>query len=118
MVDGDALVGIVTVSDVAKMAAEARGWRQVFEVMTPARELEAISALDPLERALELVLRNGHPQLPVLEDGRPVGMIWREDVVRVLELASVETAEKDHWIGGTPCCYHIGSNHYNCTRHH
>ena len=89
VVDGDALVGIVTVSDVAKMAAEARGWRQVSEVMTPARELDAVSAFDPLERALELMLRGGHPQLPLMEDGRPVGMIWREDVVQVLELASV-----------------------------
>ena len=57
----------------------------VREVMT--REVTAVMPRTPLTRVLETLARERVKSLPVVEDGRVVGMVAREDVLAALRRA-------------------------------
>jgi len=48
------------------------------------RRVEAVSSNQPLEEAAALLQRGGLNQLPVIDDGNPVGVITRSDVASAL----------------------------------
>jgi CBS domain-containing protein len=48
------------------------------------RRVEAVHPDQPLEDAAALLVRGGLNQLPVIDDGKPVGVITRKDVASVL----------------------------------
>jgi CBS domain-containing protein len=78
------LVGILTERDfLTKVAGEA-GFeaRPVSDFMTPRPE--AVGPADSLAFALGKMDAGGYRHLPVVEDGRPVGVISVRDVLRYL----------------------------------
>lgn len=81
--DGELLVGILTDRDLRTrvLAAAADPASAVSTVMTPDPATTGPDAL-ALEALLELVRRNIH-HLPVVEDGRPSGMITATDLLRL-----------------------------------
>lgn len=81
--DGELLVGILTDRDLRTrvLAAAADPAGAVSTVMTPDPATTGPDAL-ALEALLELVRRNIH-HLPVVEDGRPSGMITATDLLRL-----------------------------------
>ncbi|MFV0382384.1 DUF294 nucleotidyltransferase-like domain-containing protein [Paracoccus sp. (in: a-proteobacteria)] len=86
--EGQRLVGLVTIRDMShRVVAEGRDMRQpIREVMTPNPVTLAPSALgyDVLNTMLERHV--GH--LPVVEDGRFVGMITQTDLTRVQAISA------------------------------
>lgn len=81
--DGEALVGILTDRDLRT--------RVLAAAVDPAGPVSAVMTPDPattrpdapaLEALLELVRRNIH-HLPVVEDGRPTGMVTATDLLRL-----------------------------------
>lgn len=56
--------------------------RRVTEIMT--RPVHAVEEGDPVERVLELMLRRDIKHVPVLRDGKPVGMVARYDLLKLL----------------------------------
>jgi CBS domain-containing protein len=64
------------------------------EIMAqPAREAmttrpECMSPAEPLTRVLQHMVESGHKSFPVLDAGRLVGVVSREDVVRALRAAA------------------------------
>jgi CBS domain-containing protein len=52
------------------------------EVMTPADRLVTIGPEATLQKAAELLAQHQFDQLPVVEAGRPVGLITRADIMR------------------------------------
>jgi CBS domain-containing protein len=81
--DGEALVGILTDRDLRTrvLAAAVDPASPVSAVMTPAPATTHPDA-PALEALLELVRRNIH-HLPVVEDGRPTGMVTATDLLRL-----------------------------------
>lgn len=80
------LVGIVTVGDLQHVPAARRGDTTVRDVMTG---LEAIVSTSPgasLREAAEILARHEFDQLPVVEDGRPLGAVTRADIVREFQI--------------------------------
>ena len=87
--DNGALVGIVTLHDAAKVPAPLRTKTTIAEVMTGSDALVTISPDASLHQAAETLARHEFDQLPVVEDRRPLGVVTRADVVRVLQVREV-----------------------------
>lgn len=86
---GERLVGLVTIRDISnRVVAEGRDLRQaVSAVMTSDPVTLAPSALGYDVLSIMLERRIGH--LPVVEDGRYVGMISQTDLTRVQAISSL-----------------------------
>ncbi len=81
IVDGDgSLVGIVSRGDLLREAAEGDDDRPVREIASP--DIVAVAPDDPLLTALRTMLEEEVEHLPVVRDGRLVGICTRTDVLR------------------------------------
>ncbi len=85
VIDGGKLLGIVSVTDVRELPHEEWARTPVARIMTPA-PLKTVDANADLEQALRLLGDGTINQLPVMEDGRPVGLLSRSDVLRFVSL--------------------------------
>jgi Zn-dependent protease/CBS domain-containing protein len=85
VVDGR-LVGIVTLSDIRKVPPELRATTPVADVMGGSDGLVTVSPRATLAQALEALGRGDYEQIPVVEDGRLLGLLTRADVIRQFQL--------------------------------
>lgn len=85
VLDGS-LVGLVTVTDLRKLARDAWGGHRVSEIMTPVERLVMVRPFDEARDALRKLGENDVDQLPVVDDGGLVGMFTRTDLGRWIEL--------------------------------
>ena len=85
--------GIVSIDDLRKTRPEEWAGKTVSEVMTPASQIVAASPHEPLNEALRKLASATVRQLPVLEGGLLVGMLYDKDVARWLELRTQVTRE-------------------------
>ncbi len=83
---GDRIVGMVSLSDIQHVPPEARATTSVGSVMGARNGVVSVGPDTPLSEALSAMLSGDFEQVPVLEDGRLVGMLTRADVVRQLQL--------------------------------
>lgn len=93
VVSGERLIGLVAIGDLRKVDQAEWAQTPVEQVMTPASDLPTVSPDDPLGAALEKFSATELPLLPVIKDGRLVGVLYRESVigyVRMQELLRVE----------------------------
>ncbi|MDM7934069.1 MAG: CBS domain-containing protein [Methanothrix sp.] len=86
VVDGGALVGIVTITDLQKVPDSERDTTTAGEVM--ARELYVIAPDEEASTAMRIMNEKGIRRLPVMDGGRLVGIVSREDLVRAIEIWS------------------------------
>ncbi len=87
VVDGDRLVGIVTLEDVRKVRPEERVTIRIRDVMTPAAQLVVAAPDEMAAAALAKLGQRDVEQLPVVDAaGALVGIIRRRDILRWLEL--------------------------------
>jgi Zn-dependent protease/predicted transcriptional regulator len=82
--DDDRVLGLVTLQDVPRV--ERARWADVTVagIMRPLDQLESIHSDAPAAEALAR-LGDGASQLPVVDDGRLVGVVTREHVMEVLQ---------------------------------
>lgn len=81
VMEGDALLGIVTERDVIRRALARRrpvDQTPVAEIMTPDPQVIGIDA--PMSEVLETMKSGGFRHMPVTEAGRVVGMISIRDI--------------------------------------
>jgi CBS domain-containing protein len=88
VVDGGQLAGLVCLEDVRTVPREAWDTTPVSQIMTPASQLELVSPREDATQALQKLGRRDVRQMPVVQDGRVVGMLRRRDVLRWLQLQS------------------------------
>jgi CBS domain-containing protein len=98
VVEGDRLTGIFTERDVVfRVLAEGRDAlaTRVFDVMTASPR-----TIDPdktVEHALMLMYDGGFRHVPVVDDGRPVGMISARDALGPeLQALELDLVQRDH----------------------
>lgn len=77
-------VGMVTLHRMKEVPRSDWGTTTAAQAMLPLEALKRISPDTRLWAALELMDRGGVNQLPVMTDGRIVGMLSREDVISFL----------------------------------
>ncbi|MGH2632044.1 MAG: M50 family metallopeptidase, partial [Tepidiformaceae bacterium] len=83
----DAVLGILTVSDIKHVPREDWANTPVQGVMTPREKIVTVAADATALEALNLIAKNGLNQVPVLENGRMVGLIARRELVERIHLA-------------------------------
>lgn len=71
------LCGVATEADVLERAGD-----RVFEVMTSP--VAFVTEDTPVEQIAELFVRNRVKRVPVVRDGKPVGVVSRADIVRAI----------------------------------
>jgi Zn-dependent protease len=87
VVDGDRLVGIVSLRDLERTPREAWPTTMVREVMRPITDQVTAAPGESLWTAFEKVSQNGLGRVAVVEDGRLAGYLSVKDAAHVLALA-------------------------------
>jgi Zn-dependent protease/predicted transcriptional regulator len=78
------LLGLVTLADLRHLAQADWPSTSVDVIMTPASKLRTVTPTDSLRQAIQLMADNRYHQLPVMDDGRLVGMLDRNHVMQYL----------------------------------
>jgi CBS domain-containing protein len=86
VVDGDRFLGLVCLEDVRKLSQDRWDTTPVLAIMTPVEKLSVVSSSTEASEALQRMAVRDVNQLPVIDDGRLVGMLYRSDFIRWLEL--------------------------------
>lgn len=76
------LVGVISQRDLRSAQKDDRMHLSAKSCMSGA--VRSIDAAEPLDDALELMVKHDVGRLPVLRDGRMVGIISRSDLIRIL----------------------------------
>jgi Zn-dependent protease/CBS domain-containing protein len=84
--DGESFVGVVALDDARRVPNEQWSTMRVRDVMTPLDRLQTTRPDEPLSEALKRITQADVGQLPVLENGKFVGMLERRDIARWIEL--------------------------------
>jgi Zn-dependent protease/predicted transcriptional regulator len=86
VVEGDKLQGIVTLTDLQRIPDHLRESTIVSEIMS--RKIYVIGPDEEAASAMKIMSERKIRRLPVLEDGKLIGIISREDLVRAIELCA------------------------------
>lgn len=85
-VEGGRLLGIVTLRDVRRLPREQWATTPIGQIMTPLAQLKTVDASQPLAEALPLITQAGVNQLPVVRDGRLVGILGLEAIIERMQV--------------------------------
>ncbi len=83
---GDRFLGIVTLTDIKNLPQEEWSSHYVGEVIRRHEELRCVRPEDDLGTAVQIMAEQDLNQLPVIVDGRLVGLLSRSDVIRFLQM--------------------------------
>jgi Zn-dependent protease len=78
--------GLITITDLTRVPRVRWDDTTIREAMVPAAEVHTIDPQTSVLEAMRLMQEHDVNQLPVLDDGRLVGMLTRGDVLKRLEL--------------------------------
>jgi Zn-dependent protease/CBS domain-containing protein len=92
VMDGDRLVGLVTLEDIRKVDREDWDTTSANAIMTPAEELTSVTPQTDAAEALDKLQQRDVRQVPVVSEGHLVGMVRRRDIMRWLQLQSPKGA--------------------------
>jgi Zn-dependent protease/predicted transcriptional regulator len=82
--DGQHL-GLVTINELKKVDSARWPFSTVAQIAVPIDRVHTVSPETPLEQALELMARDDVNQLPVISNGKLLGVISRSDVLQILQ---------------------------------
>lgn len=82
----DRPTGLVTLTDVSSLSKEERTTKSVKEIMTPLEKLRTASPDEDLYSAMRTISDSSLNQLPVIEDGRVIGMLTRENLLSFISI--------------------------------
>ena len=95
VVEGERLVGSVTLEAIARAVAAGGDVRELRVADVCEREVTTIGPETPLDEALHLMVERGLERLAVTEDGRLVGVLPREPVLRRLAEGDASAASDE-----------------------
>lgn len=86
VMQGDQLAGLVTLSDIRHVPQEQWSQTPVGYIMIPLERLHTVTPDQQLNDVLPLMTGRDVNQLPVVQDGRLVGILSRDAIMRFLEV--------------------------------
>ena len=86
VMQGDQLAGLITLGDIRHTPREEWGQKPVGHVMVPLEQLHVVAPQQNLKDVLPLMISGDVNQLPVVQDGRLLGVVSRDAVIRTLEI--------------------------------
>jgi len=87
VVERDTLIGIITLADLNRTSTIDRDAMQVRDVMT--REVITLTPDVPVIDALRIMSSNDFGRIPVVQDGKILGIVTRTDILKVTELRQI-----------------------------
>ena len=84
VVEHDKLVGMITLVDVNRISQTDREAKQVRDIMT--RDPITLPPSAPVMDALRIMSARNIGRIPVVQDGRIIGIVTRSDILKVAEL--------------------------------
>lgn len=78
--------GILSLSDIVRTPRERWDWVPASQAMVPWVRVVTVNPDTPLTEALQLIAERGVSQVPVVAQGRPVGVLSREMIINNLRL--------------------------------
>lgn len=88
VMDGDKLIGIVTLDDVRSVSRDQWDATRVADIMTPVDRLVLTTINEDAADAVRKLIERDVRQLPVMHEGRLAGLLRRRDIMRWLQLHS------------------------------
>jgi CBS domain-containing protein len=82
----DRIVGMVTLADVRHVPKDEWDSTRVTDVMGGRDGVVSVNSRSTLQQALEALSKGDYEQVPVVDDGRLVGVVSRADIVRQIQL--------------------------------
>lgn len=82
--EGSELVGMICLDDLRRVPRERWGETRVAEVMTRTADLTLVGPDESAVDAMDVLARRGVNQLPVVQNGRLLGLVTRDDVLKWL----------------------------------
>jgi len=86
VIEGERMIGLITLKQVKEVLRDQWMVKTVREVMMPIREEIILDPDSEAVDALQKMIRTGEGRLPVVKDGKAVGMITRKDILNLLEI--------------------------------
>ncbi len=86
VMQADQLVGLITLSDIRHIPRDQWGQVSVSYAMIPLERLHVVSPQQTLSDVLPLMAGRDVNQLPVVQNGTPVGILSRDAIVQYLEV--------------------------------
>ncbi len=83
---GEELLGLITISDLRAIPRDQWATTTVYRAMTPATKLRTVSPKDNLTDVLTQMAAGDINQVPMLDGRLLVGMIYRGDVIRYIQV--------------------------------
>jgi Zn-dependent protease len=80
------MIGVITLKQVKEVPRDQWMEKTVREVMMPIQEGIQLDPEEEAVEALQKMIRTGEGRLPVVKDGKAVGMITRRDILNLLEI--------------------------------
>lgn len=80
-----AVSGLITVTDLARVPRDRLEVTRASEVMVPVANVVVVTPSTPVSEAIRLMVERDLHQLPVIEDGRLLGIVSRGDVLQQVE---------------------------------
>jgi CBS domain-containing protein len=84
--EGERIIGIITMKQVKEVPRNQWTEKTVREVMMPIQEEMMLDPDGEAVDALQKMIRTGEGLLPVVKDGKAIGMITRKDILTLLEI--------------------------------
>ena len=84
--ENEKIIGIITLKQVKEVPRDQWRVETVREVMSPIQEEMMLDPEGEAVEALQRMIRSGEGRLPVVKDGKAVGMITRKDILNLLEI--------------------------------
>jgi len=87
-IDRDEFVGMVSLSDVRAVSRELWAFKQVRDVHDAGDRLQTLHPSDDATEALSRMVSADVGRMPVLDDGRLVGIVSRRDIMNLFKIKS------------------------------
>jgi Zn-dependent protease/predicted transcriptional regulator len=87
VVDRDTLIGMITLADVNRTSPIDREAMQVRDIMT--RDPVTLPPSAPVIDALKIMSARNFGRIPVVQDGKILGIVTRTDIIKVTELKQI-----------------------------
>ena len=87
VVERDVLIGIITLADLNRTSPIDRDAMQVRDMMS--REVITLPPTAPVIDALRIMSSNDIGRIPVVLDGKILGIVTRTDILKVTELRQI-----------------------------
>lgn len=91
--NGGTVLGILTVTDVRRVPRDEWRGTPAQSAMTPRERIVTVIATTPAVEVLVLLGEKRLNQVPVLDDGRMVGLVTRREILERLQLAETLTPD-------------------------